>query len=67
VFGRPMRVIVQAGGSGGKPGLAMRSEVGKESEAVAADRTAREAEARQHPLIRRAQDVFGVALKEIKT
>ena len=27
----------------------------------------REQEARQHPVIRRAQDVFGAALKEIKT
>jgi len=66
VFGRPMRLTVQGGGSGGN-GMALRSEVGKETDAAAADRTARETEARQHPLIRRAQDVFGVALKEIKT
>jgi len=65
-FGRPMRVTVQAGGPGGN-GLAMRSEVGKENDAAAADRKSREQEARQHPVIRSAQDVFGASLKEIKT
>jgi hypothetical protein len=45
----------------------MRSEVGKENDAAAADRKSREQEARQHPLIRSAQDVFGASLKEIKT
>jgi DNA polymerase-3 subunit gamma/tau len=65
-FGQPMRLTVQVGGSG-KNGLAMRSEVGKENDAAAADRKSREQEARQHPLIRSAQDVFGASLKEIKT
>jgi DNA polymerase-3 subunit gamma/tau len=37
------------------------------AEAAAADRKNRETEARQHPMIRRAQDVFGASLKEIKT
>jgi hypothetical protein len=45
----------------------LRSEVGAETDAANADRQNREAEARQHPVIRRAQDVFGAALKEIKT
>ena len=45
----------------------LRSEVGTEADAADADRKNREAEARQHPVIRRAQDVFGAALKEIKT
>ncbi len=45
----------------------LRSEVGAETAAANADRQNREAEARQHPVIRRAQDVFGAALKEIKT
>jgi hypothetical protein len=48
-------------------GAAVRSEVGQQSDAAAADRKARENEARQHPRIRNAQDVFGAALKEIKT
>jgi DNA polymerase III subunit gamma/tau len=65
VSGRQVKVTVTSGGSGN--GAAVRSEVGQQSEAAAADRLAREAEARQHPLIRSAQDVFGAALKEIKT
>ncbi len=48
-------------------GSAVRSQVGQQNDAASADRLAREAEARQHPLIRSAQDVFGAALKEIKT
>jgi hypothetical protein len=48
-------------------GATVRSEVGQQSDAAAADRKARENEARQHPRIRNAQDVFGAALKEIKT
>ena len=46
---------------------AVRSEVGVENDAAVADRKSREQEARQHPVIRSAQDVFGAALKEIKT
>ena len=65
VFGRPVRLTVTSGGSAN--GAAVRSEVGQQNAAATADRLAREAEARQHPLIRSAQDVFGAALKEIKT
>lgn len=65
VFGRPVRLTVTSGGSSN--GAAVRSEVGQQNDAASADRLAREAEARQHPLIRSAQDVFGAALKEIKT
>jgi hypothetical protein len=65
VLGKPTKlsVVVRANGHG----ATIRSEVGQQTEAAAADRLAREAEARQHPLIRSAQDVFGAALKEIKT
>jgi DNA polymerase-3 subunit gamma/tau len=45
----------------------VKSVVGAEADANAADRKHREQEARQHPLIRSVQDVFGAALKEIKT
>ena len=41
--------------------------VAVEQEAQASDRKNRESEARQHPMIKKAQDVFGVSLKEIKT
>ncbi len=65
VVGRPVKLTVTAAAPAAA--TAVRSEVGQESDAAAADRRAREAEARQHPLIRRAQDVFGTSLKEIKT
>ena len=63
-LGRPLKVTITVGA----PAAAvLRSEVGAETDAANADRQNREAEARQHPVIRRAQDVFGAALKEIKT
>jgi DNA polymerase-3 subunit gamma/tau len=52
---------------GARAGSAVRSEVGVENDAAVADRKVRELEARQHPVIRSAQDVFGASLKEIKT
>jgi DNA polymerase III subunit gamma/tau len=45
----------------------VRSEVGREAEAAQLDQHQRENEARQHPMIRKAQELFGVAPKEIKT
>ncbi|MES1206694.1 MAG: DNA polymerase III subunit gamma/tau [Pseudomonadota bacterium] len=65
VLGRVAKLTVTTAASG-KPAT-IRSEVRQETDAVSADRREREAEARQHPLIRRAQDVFGASLKEIKT
>jgi DNA polymerase III subunit gamma/tau len=63
-LGRQTRISFSVGA----PAAAvLRSEVGVETDAANADRKNREAEARQHPVIRRAQDVFGAALKEIKT
>jgi len=63
-LGRAIKVAITTAVQGG---AALRSEVGSETDAAAADRKHREQEARQHPVIRRAQDVFGAALKEIKT
>jgi DNA polymerase-3 subunit gamma/tau len=45
----------------------VRSEVGREAEAAQLDHNQRETEAREHPMIRKAQELFGVAPKEIKT
>ena len=45
----------------------VRSEVGREAEAAQLDQHQRETEAREHPMIRKAQELFGVAPKEIKT
>jgi DNA polymerase-3 subunit gamma/tau len=63
-LGRSMKVTITVGAPAA---AALRSEVGSETDAANADRQNREAEARQHPVIRRAQDLFGAALKEIKT
>jgi hypothetical protein len=63
-LGRPMKISFSIGTPAAS---VLRSEVGAETEAANEDRKNREAEARQHPAIRRAQDVFGAALKEIKT
>ncbi len=63
-LGRPLRIGFTVGSNGP---AAVRSEVGVENDAAVADRKTRELEARQHPVIRSAQDVFGASLKEIKT
>jgi DNA polymerase III subunit gamma/tau len=62
--GRPVRLAVTVGA---QAAAAVQSAVGVESEALSADKKAREQEARQHPVIRRTQDLFGASLKEIKT
>jgi signal transduction histidine kinase len=64
VLGRAGRVAFTVGA---RPDAAVRSAVARETDADLADRKVRETEARQHPVIRRAQDVFGAPLKEIKT
>jgi hypothetical protein len=52
--------------AGANAPVLVKSEVGAESDALAADRRSREAEARQHPIIRQTQDLFGAPLKEVK-
>jgi DNA polymerase-3 subunit gamma/tau len=64
--GSPTRVILQVGTTGTAKAL-LRSEVGREAEAAANQQKQREAEARQHPMVRKAQELFGVTPKEIKT
>ena len=65
-LGSPVRLTVTMGAANGAATV-MRSEVAVETDALTADRKSREAEARQHPLIQKAQDVFNASLKEIKT
>jgi DNA polymerase III subunit gamma/tau len=48
-----------------RPAL-VQAETAREAETVASDRRRREDEARQHPIIRKAQELFGVAPREIK-
>jgi len=45
----------------------MRAEVVDEANAAALDKRRREQEARQHPMIQKAQDLFGASIREIKT
>jgi DNA polymerase-3 subunit gamma/tau len=63
VVGQPTKVVLV---TGAVPTL-LKSEASAESDAALADRKRREAEARQHPIIQKAQDVFNASLKEVKT
>jgi hypothetical protein len=70
-FGQVVRLVMSSrdalpGASAAAP-AAIRSEVAAEADAQSADRKNREAEARQHPMIKKAQNLFGASLKEIKT
>ena len=66
IVGSPTRVVLQVGTT--ETGTALlRSGVGREAEAALVEQRQRESEARQHPMIRRAQELFGTAPKEIKT
>ncbi len=66
VGGTPTRIALQVGAT--RPGQSLlRSSVGREVEAAQADQHQRESEARQHPMIRKTQELFGTAPKEIKT
>jgi DNA polymerase-3 subunit gamma/tau len=65
VVGQPTRVVFVTAVVGAP--TVLRSEVSTDLDAVTADKKSREAEARQHPIIQKAQDVFGASLKEVKT
>jgi DNA polymerase-3 subunit gamma/tau len=45
----------------------IRANATEEADAVSADKWKREQEARAHPIIQKAQDLFGAAIREIKT
>jgi hypothetical protein len=64
VVGQPTKVVFVVG-SASTPTL-LKSEMSSDLDALAAERKSREVEARQHPLIQKAQDVFNTSLKEIK-
>ena len=66
ICGTPTRIVLQVGTTGTSKAL-LRSEVGREAEAAASQQRQRETEARQHPMVRKAQELFGVTPKEIKT
>jgi DNA polymerase III subunit gamma/tau len=69
-LGSPVRLAITShasgpGGSGASP--VIRAQVAEDADAVAGDRRRREQEARQHPIVQKAQDLFGAAIREIKT
>src|SRR6185369_11979655 len=57
-MGGPVRLTVSQH-AGAAP--VMRAEAADEADAAAADRRRREQEARQHPIVQKAQDLFGAA------
>ncbi len=66
ITGSPTRIALEIGAAETGKSL-IRSEVGREAEAAKVEQHQRESEARQHPMIRKAQELFGTAPKEIKT
>jgi DNA polymerase-3 subunit gamma/tau len=66
ITGSPTRIALEVGTAQAGRSL-VRSEVGREAEAAQAEQHLRESEARQHPMVRKAQELFGTAPKEIKT
>ncbi len=66
ITGSPTHVSLELGTAQSGKSL-VRSEVGREAEAARAEQHLRESEARQHPMVRKAQELFGTAPKEIKT
>ena len=67
-LGSPVRVVARHDpATAHAPPPVVRAEVADEADALAADKVKREREARQHPLIVKAQDLFGVGIREIKT
>jgi hypothetical protein len=65
VTGAPTALELKLGaGTGGSAAVA--SEMAREADAMEKDRARREQEARQHPMIRKAQELFGVSAREVK-
>ena len=65
-LGASVRLIVKQT-NGPTSAIIVRAETAVEADDLAADRRNREQEARQHPIIQKAQDLFGAAIREIKT
>jgi len=65
-FGGTVRLTVKQD-AGARTAAVVRAEIVEEADALALDKRKREQEARQHPMIQKAQDLFGAAIREIKT
>jgi DNA polymerase-3 subunit gamma/tau len=66
ITGSPTHISLEVGAAQAGKAL-LRSEVGREAEAAQSEKNLRENEARQHPMVRKTQELFGAAPKEIKT
>jgi DNA polymerase-3 subunit gamma/tau len=62
--GAPTTLHLKMGSGAGAP--VVRAETVQQAESQASDRQRREEEARRHPMIRKAEEVFGIAAREIK-
>jgi DNA polymerase-3 subunit gamma/tau len=65
--GSPVRLVTRQDKRDAAVVPVIRAELLEEADALSADKHTREQEARQHPIIQKAQDLFGVAIREIKT
>jgi DNA polymerase III subunit gamma/tau len=65
VTGAPTALELKLGAATGGS-AAVASEMAREADAMEKDRARREQEARQHPMIRKAQELFGVSAREVK-
>ncbi|HEY4187494.1 MAG TPA: DNA polymerase III subunit gamma/tau [Polyangia bacterium] len=65
-FGGPVRLVAKHDAAAATSAV-VRAETIQEADALAIDKRKREQEARQHPMIQKAQDLFGAAIREIKT
>jgi hypothetical protein len=63
----PIRIVAKHDAAAAAAAPVMRAEIAAEADALALDKRRREQEARQHPMIQKAQDLFGAAIREIKT
>jgi DNA polymerase-3 subunit gamma/tau len=67
VTGAPASLVLQAGPPPRAAVPEIRSEADRDADRAADDRRRRIEEARGHPIIQRAQEIFGVTAREIKT
>jgi hypothetical protein len=65
-FGVPVRLVAKQGG-GAAAETVVRADTIDEADTQLREKRTREQEARQHPMVQKAQDLFGAAIREIKT
>jgi DNA polymerase-3 subunit gamma/tau len=67
MVGAPASLSLQLGGARATAAPLVGAEITRQSDAAAEDKRLREQEARNHPIIQRAQEIFGVNAREVKT